>query len=51
MIQITKNLNLLHKNYVIDSQTAKDEYNQNNFFKLKQKVLNQVFVVILLYLF
>ena len=36
MIQTRKNLNLLQKKkkkkrYVIDSQTAKNKYNQNNY--------------------
>ena len=28
------------KEYVTDSQTAKDKYNQKNSIKLKKKVLN-----------
>ena len=35
MIQGTKNLNPLQKWYVIDSQIAKDKYNQNNSIKFE----------------
>ena len=35
MIQATKNLNLLQKGYVIDNQTVKDKYSQNNSIKLE----------------
>ena len=30
---VNKNLNLLQKNGVVDSQTAKNKYNQNNSIK------------------
>ena len=46
-----KNSNLLQKWYVIDSQTAKDKYNQNNSIKFENEVLQQVFVIILMHLF
>ena len=35
MIQATKNQNFLQKGYVIDNQTVKDKYNQNNSIKLE----------------
>ena len=36
MIQVIKNINLLQKKwYVIDSQTAKDKYNQKNSIKFE----------------
>ena len=37
--------------YVIDSQTAKDKYNKTILLNLRQKVLNQVFAIILMHLF
>ena len=38
--------------HVIDCQTGKGKYNQNNSIKLKrQKVLNQTFEIILIHLF
>ena len=37
--------------YVIDSQTAKGKYKQGDLLNLKQKLLNQVFVIILMHLF
>ena len=38
MIQAMKNLNLVQKKwYVIDSQTAKGKYNQNNSIKFDRK--------------
>ena len=37
--------------YDIDNETAKYKYKQNNSIKLRQKVLNQVFVIILMHLF
>ena len=37
--------------YVIDSQTTKDKYKQGDTIKLKQKLLNQIFVIILMHLF
>ena len=36
--------------YVIDSQTAKGQYKQGDTINLKQKLLNQVFVIILMHL-
>ena len=50
MIQAMKNLNLLQKDSVIDSETAEDKYNKNISIKL-EKVLNQVFVIILMHIF
>ena len=35
MIQVIKDPNLLQKWYVIDSQTAKDKYKQNNSIKFE----------------
>ena len=35
--------------HVIDSQTAKGKYDQNN--SIRQKVLNQAFVIIFMHLF
>ena len=58
----TQNINLLNdssneesefatkKWYVIDSETAKGEYNQKKL-NLRQKVLSQVFVIIMIHLF
>ena len=44
MIRATKNLNLLQKKwYVIDSQTAKDKYNQNNFIKFETESIKSSF--------
>ena len=38
--------------YVIESQTAKGKYNHNNSIKFEtEKILNQVFVIILMHLF
>ena len=37
--------------YVMDSQTVKGKYDQNNSLKLEREVLNQVFVIILMHLF
>ena len=37
--------------YVINSQTAKGKYKQGNIINLKQVLLNQVFVNILMHLF
>ena len=52
MIQAMNNLNLLKKKWdVIDSQTAKDNTTKTVLSNLQQKVLNQVFVIILMHLF
>ena len=37
--------------YVIDSQTTKGEYKQGHTIKFEKKLLNQVFVIILMHLF
>ena len=37
--------------YVIDSQTTKGKYKQGDVIKFKQKLLNQVFAIILMHLF
>ena len=52
MIQAMRNLGSLQKKwYVIDSQTVKDKYNQTSLLNLRQKVLSQAFVIILMHLF
>ena len=37
--------------YVIDSETTKGKHKQGDTIKLKQKLLNQAFVIILMHLF
>ena len=62
-METQKNMNLLNdssnkkskfatkKWHVIDSQTKKGKYKQVILLNLKQKLLNQVFVIILMHLF
>ena len=47
MIQAMKNLNLLKKWYVIDSQTTKDKYNKSKSIKFETESITSFFLVIL----
>ena len=48
---ILKNLNLPQKWYVIDSQTAKGKYSQNNSIKFETETIKSIYCIFLMHLF